>query len=261
LIKLRGVNTLALVTDVEHEPAADVLAHESVSGLTRLSAVETVRARILLAIELGLLKPGERLPTDAEVAGGLDVSAITARRALEGLAAEGVLVRRRGRHGGTFVETEPASPGDVAVSAYRAAGDEVHRLIDERLLMESAVAHEAALRATPDDLAVLRRYVQAGARAESWAAFHAADRAFHRAVAEASRLAAAPRYVDVLERLYRYFVPYPIEFLRHSNDQHRDLVDALERRDPVAAVDITRQHVGSLHDDMFVSLGHRNDTG
>ncbi|UIP60012.1 hypothetical protein DSM26151_29270 [Agromyces marinus] len=35
----------------------------------------------------------------------------------------------------------------------------------------------------------------------------------------------------------------------------------LERHDPVAAVDITRQRVGSLHHGRLWPLGHRNDAG
>ncbi|MGR0220599.1 FCD domain-containing protein [Agromyces sp. ZXT2-6] len=61
----------------------------------------------------------------------------------------------------------------------------------------------------------------------------------HSSTPSSARLAWEPVRAEQPE----YFVPYPIEFLRHSNDQHRALVDALERRHPVAAVDITRQHV------------------
>ncbi|MFC7766818.1 GntR family transcriptional regulator [Leucobacter soli] len=77
------------------------------AALTRLSAVETVRARILLSIEHGLLAPGSRLPRLELIATGLEVSSITARRGLESLMDDGVLVRRPGRGGGTFVAETP----------------------------------------------------------------------------------------------------------------------------------------------------------
>ena len=69
--------------------------------------MDAVRLRIGMAISLGLLKPGERLPDQQDVALGLSVSPITARRALASLAEQGVVVRRRGRGGGTFVADNP----------------------------------------------------------------------------------------------------------------------------------------------------------
>lgn len=44
------------------------------TGIRRLSAQDTVRARIALAVDLGLLEPGERLPGNDSVASALDVS-------------------------------------------------------------------------------------------------------------------------------------------------------------------------------------------
>lgn len=49
-----------------------------------------------MAVSLGLLKPGERLPDQEYVALALSVSPVTARRALTSLAEQGVVVRRRG---------------------------------------------------------------------------------------------------------------------------------------------------------------------
>ena len=58
----------------------------------------------------------------------------------------------------------------------------------------------------------------------------------------------------VLHALYRYYLPYPIEYLRESNGEHRELLDALGDHDPVAAVAIIRRHIEVLHDTMFMSL-------
>ncbi len=89
----------------------------ALAGLDRRSAMDAVRLRIGTAIYLGLLKPGERLPDKDEVALGLSVSPITARRALTSLAEEGVVVRRRGRNGGTFVADEPPRAVLAALAA------------------------------------------------------------------------------------------------------------------------------------------------
>ena len=75
--------------------AAPALFDPAIAGITRLSAVDTVRARMALAIQLGLLGAGEQVPPDVEVAQAMGVSAITARRALKSLADDAV---ERGAH-------------------------------------------------------------------------------------------------------------------------------------------------------------------
>ena len=240
--------------DDNRHSAVPALTGPAVSGITRLTAADTVRARIALAIELGLLTPGEQLPPDSEVAGALDVSEITVRRALKSLADEGVLTRRRGRNGGTFVRASGSGPIE-AVSAYRADTVEVDRLIDKRVLIECTLAHYAAINATADQIAALAEHVDRAAAAQSWTDYHAADERFHLGVAEASGLPwALPHYTEVLYGLYRYFLPYPIAYLHVANEDHADLVDALRRRDPIAAVAITQRHVSVLHEKMFVGL-------
>src|SRR5690606_24312304 len=126
-----------------------LFAAPGAAALTRLSAVETVRARILLAVEHGLLAPATRLPRIDQIAAGLEVSEITARRALESLVVDGVLVRRPGRGGGTFVADDPPPVDDESVRAYRMDEQAIRSLIDQRSLMESAIVFEAAQRATP----------------------------------------------------------------------------------------------------------------
>ncbi len=54
-------------------------------------------------ISSGQLKPEDRLPSEVGMAGALGVSRMTLRQALNGLESKGLLVRKRGRWGGSFV--------------------------------------------------------------------------------------------------------------------------------------------------------------
>ena len=239
-------------SDVDVESA--LFAAPGAAALTRLSAVDTVRARILLSVDHGLLPPGTKLPKLEHIAAGLEVSAITARRALESLVDDGVLVRRPGRGGGTFLAENPPRLQDSAVSAYRADALAVHRLIDQRSLMESAVMHAAALRATAEQCDELEELIERSQRAESWLEHHQPDSRFHHLCAEVSGLPEVPAYLTVYEALLKYFVPYPMEELEEGRDEHRALVAAFRRHDPAAAVEITRAHVDALRREMFVAL-------
>lgn len=238
------------------------LVDPAVAGITRLSALETVRARIALAIKLGLLARGDRLPTYRQVADALGVSEITARRALESLADDGVLARRRGRGGGTFVAERAAASAVAAVGAYLGDAAQVHDLIDRRVLLESAVVHHAALVISEAELAELDRWVERAAQARDWSEYHSADEALHLAIARASGLPwALPHYSEVLYALYEYFLPYPLAYLHGVNAEHAEVVAALRRHDPVAAVAIMEAHVSALHRSMFVGIPAHDRTG
>jgi GntR family transcriptional regulator len=66
-------------------------------------AAERVRRLLLDQIQQGLLKPGERLGAERDLASELNVSRSTVRQALASLEAAGEVRRVPGRGGGTFV--------------------------------------------------------------------------------------------------------------------------------------------------------------
>ena len=57
------------------------LGSPSLGAIRRTTAVDTVRARISLALELGMLVPGQRLPAPEEAARAFGVSEMSVRRA------------------------------------------------------------------------------------------------------------------------------------------------------------------------------------
>jgi DNA-binding FadR family transcriptional regulator len=237
------------------EDAGRGLDAPALHGIRRLSALDTVRARIGLAIELGLLTPGERLPGSGRIAEALGVGEITVRRALVSLCEDGLLERRRGRNGGTRVARRPARGAVGAIEAYRSEAAAVHRLIDHRLVLECGIAHLAAANAGKASIRRLAELVDEMDRMPSWAEFHGCDERFHLAVAAATGVASIVEPYDAaLRALYPYYLPYPMDALRRSNREHRALVEALDRGDAAVAAGIARTHVESLHDTMFMGL-------
>ena len=75
------------------------------------SGAEHVADRLVTAIALGEFVPGQRLPSERELASTLEVSRTTVREAIQRLAALGYVEVRRGRTGGAFVleATGPAA--------------------------------------------------------------------------------------------------------------------------------------------------------
>ncbi|WP_258064452.1 FadR/GntR family transcriptional regulator [Arthrobacter sp. ZGTC131] len=116
---------------------------------------------------------------------------LRARRALASLAEQGVVVRRRGRAGGTFVADEPPRSVLAKLSASPAESQAVNRLVDRRLLFECAVTHYAAVNATAEQLDELDRLTHDMAESTDWSDYHQADEQFHQLVGTASGLGTA----------------------------------------------------------------------
>ncbi|HET9169613.1 MAG TPA: GntR family transcriptional regulator [Actinospica sp.] len=70
------------------------------------SGADLVRSRIALHVALATVRPGDRLPDVGALAEQLGIGEMTVRRALEGMCQDGLLDRRRGRTGGTFVSAD-----------------------------------------------------------------------------------------------------------------------------------------------------------
>lgn len=255
-----GRKVADMTSQLEDTAEPSPIGADRMPGTDRRSAIDAVRLRIGMAISLGLLKPGERLPDQEDVALGLSVSPITARRALASLAEQGVVVRRRGRAGGTFVADSPPLDVLAELSASPAESQAVNRLVDRRLLFECAVTHYAAVNATAEQLDELERLTRDMAEATDWSVYHQADERFHQLVGTASGMGSAiDVYHETLAELYDYFIPYPIEKLHKSNHDHIALVEALRAGRVEESVEVARKHVDILHRTMFMGLaeGHR----
>jgi len=94
-----------------------------------------------------------------------------------------------------------------------------------------------------------------GAESTDWSYYHRMDEQFHQLVGTASCLDSAVEvYHETLAELYDYFIPYPIEKLHKSNQDHIALVAALRAGDVQDAVEVARKHVDILHRTMFMGL-------
>jgi DNA-binding FadR family transcriptional regulator len=222
-----------------HSPAVAAV-FEPVHTATTLE--ETVE-RLGTAIRLGLLAPGNRLPPERELAEQLGIARSTLRQALTSLTESGHLVALRGRGGGTFVSE---SPPLAERSRVQLTAGHWRDLLDYRVAVEVGTAMLAAERAEPAALEPLRVHVRTMRHASDFSAYRRADVFFHLGVAE---VAGSPRLVAAMTEIQGKMseliahIAHPAPVLARSNEQHVDLVAALERHDGCAAVQIVREHL------------------
>lgn len=235
--------------------AGTMLGSPRVASIERLSAVDSVRARVILAVDLGLISPGDKLPSPGEMAEAFGVSQSSVVRGLTQLQEEGLLARRAGRYGGTYVSGPGHEPTKEAVRPFLEDHSTVHELIDERAVTEAGFAALAAAHRTPEELEQLTGLILRMDETESWAEFRNLDRAFHRCIIGAARTPLAePLATRINDALDPYFLPYNMKLLHDSNDGHREIYAAIESRDAGAAAHLTAAHIQELHVSMYVAL-------
>jgi DNA-binding FadR family transcriptional regulator len=109
------------------------------------NAFEETVERLLTAIRLGVVSPGERFPAEREFATQLGISRITLREAIRELQLAGYVESRRGRLGGTFVTTAPPAPsrGEARRIAREQSGS-LEDALTFRMAVESGAAEALA---------------------------------------------------------------------------------------------------------------------
>src|SRR3954470_3958895 len=143
-----------------------------------LQRYEQIAERLAGDIRSGLLAPGERLPSERELARSLEVSRASVREAIAALQVQGVVETRPGA--ATFVAAAapaPERPHDASPSA----------VLEARAQLEPAIARLAARRAQPDPavenlLTAMEAATDPGDR-NARATWNASDRLFHRQLA------------------------------------------------------------------------------
>lgn len=121
-----------------------------------MRASSDVIAQIRRAILTGQYRPGDRLPTEREMAQQFGVSRVTVRDALRALEANGLVKVKVGGQGGPYVcEPDIALLSDSFGTHLQLRGTTFQELAEARLALETTAAHLAARRATPADLEAL----------------------------------------------------------------------------------------------------------
>jgi GntR family transcriptional repressor for pyruvate dehydrogenase complex len=219
------------------------------AGKTYERIIEHIRGEI----SSKKLRPGDRLPPEAELARALGVSRPTVREALKVLESQNILRSSTGPTGGTFVEAIDGA----GVAEYLKDSISLLLDVDELTLEELWEAREvtdvpaaelAAVRRTEQDMFVIERTVEIDELKEGVAIV--SDISFHRAVAEASKnrmlsLFAGSIHMTLRTLAERYVIPEDVlpEVKRVSQQQHRLICEAISDQDGALAADRMRQHL------------------
>jgi DNA-binding FadR family transcriptional regulator len=218
--------------------------------ITPTKATDQIVERLCEAISSGVLKPGDRLPVEAELAIQLDVAQMTLRQALEIMRERGLIETIRGRNGGSFV-TKNAIRFFNSTIKPSLKMQELQDLTDFRMAIENESAALAAMRATKIDLGKLRLKLEdctnhLHKNNDHWIA----DNIYHVAVAEITGSARLLKSVSQVQyELSAFFQPLIPTYDPHEShyEEHIAIMQAIESGDPDSAWEASNRHLVATH--------------
>jgi GntR family transcriptional repressor for pyruvate dehydrogenase complex len=241
-------DNLMCMADPVFAPSARLAAAEPLVA-ERLS--DRLAARLIHQIESGRLQPGERLPSEAQIAAAHGVSRSVVREAVHQVKSRGMVRARQGS--GVFVSFQPRQRSLAFDPQVLESIDAVVQVVELRRVLEGEMAALAARRATPAQLGGIRRALQAidtVTRAGELGLEE--DLAFHRAIGEAT---GNPQFVRLLSFIEQYLIDAMRitkgnearrpEWLAQVHDEHHAIYKAVAARNAAAARRAAiRHHVG-----------------
>lgn len=222
-------------------------------AIHKQTAKEMISEKIISLIASGILKVGDEIPSERELAAMLSVSRETVRGAIQRLAGQGIVQVSQGartRIVRSDVDLESQRIGVTSATAINGYSlDAVH---GARLLVEKMVVADAAGRISDHEISRLEESLETQRVAcNDPVRFLICDREFHLTIyyAAANRL-----LTDFVVDLYTYMLDARRSAMsregaiKRSIKDHAEIVRAVKARDPEAVAAAFEKHIQRIHD-------------
>jgi GntR family transcriptional repressor for pyruvate dehydrogenase complex len=244
---------------------------ESLPEFTRVfraSLSDHIIEQITGLLARGVLKPGDRIPSEKQLCQRFGVGRTSVREALRSLAVMGVLESHMGD--GTFVTEDGSRFMERSFQWGLLLNPKiVENLVETRLMLESQTAYLAATRSTVEDLEQVQRAVRRmEASVADPAQYLEYDLQFHLTIARATQN-------SILQSLLSTTRGYLQEWIRETLAQstggtagkrarlsiaeHKRILRALKSRDASGARQAMAAHILSSSADLKKTLPARSD--
>jgi DNA-binding FadR family transcriptional regulator len=230
---------------------------QAANGTAYRPGYEVVSEQILKLIVEMRLKPGDRMPTENELAARLGTSRTVVREAVKILSAIGRVRAHKGR--GLYVADDEGMLGSSRGGGFFMPTDldQIFMLFEFRQVQETAASRLAAARVTPAELRAIKTAAdmcRQGHETGRDALFDQGDDAFHLGVAEASHnpfLVASVREARRLQRQASTIGMHGAlgDHARDAVAEHEAIYEAIRDGDPDAAAEATSVHLQKTLDD------------
>ena len=210
---------------------------------------EDIVGQIQELVRGGVLRPGDRLPPERELAERLEVSRSSLREAIRTLELQGLLVSRAGA--GTFVSTESVETLlSIIAGSTNGSRDYLSDIFEVRHLLEPQIAALAADRATPEDISRMAGSLEDQERQIALGETGIeGDTAFHFAMARATHNQALVRVMSTIGDILRQSRDQSLQTPgrpQRSLASHRRILEMITRGEVEAARPAMENHLSDV---------------
>ncbi len=229
-------------------PSAPVTRQRRPRGL-----VQEIVNSLTANIREGVIKPGDKLPTESEIMARFEVSRTVVREALSNLQASGLVETRHGI--GTFALALPDTSNFKITGCDFSTLADVIALLELRISLETEAAGLAAQRRTEANLAAMKAALQAFSDAiEHDSEAVPSDFAFHM---EVSRATGNRHFADLMSYLGTMIIPRTrintsnsapegrLKYLQQAHGDHENIYNAIRNQDSDGARAAMRTHLSN----------------
>jgi len=222
----------------------------SLDPLPRATLSEQVAKQLAARITAGDWKPGEKLPSEAELCKALGVGRSSLREALTSLAFIGLIRVRAG--GGSYVAETPSAyfTSQWLQSGKLNSEEALEEFAEARMVLECEMARICAERITQLEIDELQALVEKMRLCTNNAdEFWKLDLSFHIIMGRAAKNKVLDNILNGIREQMRDLISKSLllqEGMEQAAAQHARVLEALRLHSPVKAYEAMRQHLQSF---------------
>jgi DNA-binding FadR family transcriptional regulator len=236
-------------------PQANLRASARFAPIQTRRAFEEICQRIREQLAAGVLKPGDKLPAERDLAQQLGVGRNALREALRSLEIAGIVRLQKGVKGGAFIRDGDSGRMNQVVQDMLSLGSiSVDELTEARVHIQDLVVRLACERATRADWDALQANIdrtEAVTRAGRFLERIECSREFYRLLAAATRNQMLSMIVHSLTEVLMQFVYRRVAAGGRPQPRlvakRREFLAALRSRDAGRAALLMKTHLQSVH--------------
>ncbi len=224
-----------------------------IEPVRKIRLYESITNQIQKLIQEGELKPGDKLPSERDLAESMNVSRPSIREALRTLEMMGYLESKVGVNGGTFIKQITIDNLISPFSSLLIQNENfIVELLEIRLVLEIEVSRLAALRRTGEDLAEMAEAIEdMRSQIQQGDSGFIGDNEFHRALSVAAHNHVLSQFVAMCGNLMEieresHLRKIPGESEKALN-QHIAIYNSITEQDEELAQAQMRNHILNIN--------------
>lgn len=220
----------------------------SFTTVKRESTLEVIVQQIKDQIKKGILKPGEKLPSERKLADLLGLSRASVREAIQALAFSGYLEVIQGK--GTYV-LEMSTKYDEIVNFFSEFSNySLDYLMEARIMLEGEFARLAALNASQEEIDLIEKIFTEIESSKDLNSFVVKDLEFHLTIAKATHNPFMNGLMKIIgEMLYKEtqrIIGISGYTRENTIKTTRNLVQAIKKRNAEQAKELMSEHIRNI---------------